>query len=224
MAPQMMTGAILPQRSMAVDGNCRPKDAPGTIDAGYCCAGMMWERKVRNMVRSIVTAGAVLLGGMVLAGPALAQDAKTQPRARAVFIDGTGNNIGLAELTGTPQGVLIELDLSGLPPAQWVAFHIHETGSCDPQGGHKSAGGHFNPDGREHGYLAADGPHAGDMPNQYVQGDGTLRAQVFKNALHLTPGDDGISGRALMIHAKPDDYRSQPAGDAGDRIACAVIE
>lgn len=166
------------------------------------------------------------LAGLSASGaiPAGAQDATTLQRARAAFVDGAGNNIGMAELTDSPQGVLIELDLTGLPPSQWVAFHVHETGKCDPAGDHKSAGGHFNPDGREHGYFAANGPHAGDMPNQYVAADGSLRSQVFKSFVRLAPGEFNIVGRALMIHAKADDYKSQPAGEAGDRIACAVIE
>lgn len=175
------------------------------------------------MTRSIILAGVVCFGAMG-ATFALAQDATTMQRARAAFVDGNGTNIGMAELTDTPQGVLIELDISNLPPAQWVAFHIHETGKCDPHDGHKSAGGHFNPDGHEHGYLAAKGPHAGDMPNQYVHADGSLRTQVFKSGARLASGEFNILGRALMIHAKPDDYKTQPTGDAGDRIACAVIE
>lgn len=175
------------------------------------------------MMRWILLAGAASLGAMG-ATVAFGQDSTSLQRAHAAFVDGSGTNIGMAELTDTPQGVLIELDISNLPPAQWVAFHIHETGKCDPADHHKSAGGHFNPDGREHGYLAAKGPHAGDMPNQYVHSDGTLRAQVFKSFVRLAPGEYNILGRALMIHAKPDDYETQPTGDAGDRIACAVIE
>lgn len=173
------------------------------------------------MKARIYAAGAGLL---LIAGAAYAQDATTLQRARAAFVDGAGNTIGMAELTDSPEGVLIELDLTGLPPSQWVAFHIHETGKCDPAEHHKSAGGHFNPDGHAHGYFATNGPHAGDMPNQYVAADGSLRTQVFKSAVRLAPGEFNILGRALMIHAKADDYKSQPAGEAGDRIACAVIE
>ena len=177
------------------------------------------------MRRAICLIGAGLAGLAALGSvPAGAQDATTLQRARAAFVDQAGNTMGMAELTDSPQGVLIELDLGGLPPAQWVAFHVHETGKCDPAGHHKSAGGHFNPDGREHGYFAANGPHAGDMPNQYVAADGTLKTQVFKSFVRLAPGEFNILGRALMIHANPDDYKSQPAGEAGDRIACAVIE
>ena len=75
-----------------------------------------------------------------------------------------------------------------------------------------------------HGYNDPKGPHAGDMPNQYVAADGTLRAQVFNGAVRLDGGDTAIRGKALMIHGKKDDYTTQPTGDAGDRQACGVIK
>lgn len=111
-----------------------------------------------------------------------------------------------------------------MPAGEWVAFHVHETGECDHASGHESAGGHFNPGGNEHGYMSANGPHAGDMPNQYVAADGAVRAEVYNHMVTLDEGEVGIVGRALMFHAKADDYESQPSGDAGDRLACGVIE
>jgi superoxide dismutase, Cu-Zn family len=152
---------------------------------------------------------------------ALAQDAQ---KGKATFTGEDGKEIGTAELTGTKSGVLISIEINGLPADKWVAFHVHETGSCDAMTHYDSAGGHFNPTKAEHGYESANGPHAGDMPNQYVPADGTLRAQVFNSEVMLGKGENGITGRALMIHANPDDYSSQPAGDAGKRLACAVIE
>lgn len=162
----------------------------------------------------LVAAGLVA----VLGGAAQAQE------ATATFLDAEGQEIGSATLAGTPEGVLIAIELAGLPPESWVGFHIHETGSCDHADGHQSAGGHFNPTGKAHGYLAEGGPHAGDMPNQYVAADGVLRAQVFNSFVSLDSGENGILGRALMVHGGTDDYLSQPAGDAGSRAACAVIE
>lgn len=144
--------------------------------------------------------------------------------ATASFVNKAGMKSGSATLTSTPQGVLIEIEVSGLPPSGWVAFHVHETGSCDHATGHESAGGHFNPAEAEHGYLSSTGPHAGDMPNVWVDAEGVARAQVFNPLITLTDGDVGVTGRALMIHAKPDDYGSQPSGAAGERLACGVIE
>lgn len=150
--------------------------------------------------------------------------ANAQETAKANFINMAGEQNGTATLTQTPDGVLIEVEAKGLPAGEWVAFHVHETGTCDHQTGHESAGGHFNPTGAEHGYLAANGPHAGDMPNQQVGADGTLRAQVFNSMVTLDGGENAIRGKSLMIHGGKDDYKSQPSGDAGNRQACAVIE
>ncbi len=163
----------------------------------------------------------MLLATLLLATTSLAS---AQETVSVGFVNDAGADNGTADLTATPGGVLIELEISGLPSGQWVAFHVHETGSCDHTTGHDSAGGHFNPTGKTHGFLSADGPHAGDMPNQYVSADGILRAQVYNDRVHLNREKDGILGRALMIHAQPDDYQSQPSGNAGKRLACGVIE
>jgi Cu-Zn family superoxide dismutase len=107
------------------------------------------------------------------------------------------------------------------------AFHIHEKGQCDAATSFESAGGHFAPLKHTHGYLSADGPHAGDMPNQFVGSDGALQLQVVNPNVTLGSGEGALfdaDGSALVLHAKLDDYRSQPSGDAGDRIACAVIQ
>ena len=149
------------------------------------------------------------------------------PQAGGTFINAQGQQIGRATLTQTPSGgVLVQVELRGLPPGEH-AFHIHETGRCDPANGFQSAGGHFAPRRHQHGYLVQGGPHAGDMPNQFVGPDGVLRAQVLNPSVTLGEGEGTLfdaDGSAIVVHANPDDYRSQPAGDAGGRIACAVIE
>lgn len=165
----------------------------------------------------------VLATGLALAAaiPLTAQEVTT---AKAEFVNLAGAKIGTAILTETSQGVLIALEVTDLPAGGWIAFHIHETGNCDHQIGHESAGGHLNPTNAEHGYLTERGPHAGDMPNQHVGADGVLRAQVFNSMVRLDGGESAIRGRALMIHGGQDDYKSQPSGAAGNREACAVIE
>lgn len=168
--------------------------------------------------------GIAIATATVLALTAGSAFAQGTPDARAAFVDAGGEPNGMAELTRTAHGVLINLEVTGLPAGQWVAFHIHETGSCDHTTGHESAGGHFNPADVEHGFLTGTGPHAGDMPNQWVGDDGVLRAQVLNTFVQLGEGDADIAGRALMVHAGADDYESQPTGDAGDRLACGVIE
>lgn len=170
-------------------------------------------------MKQLLACAAVL--ALAASASAMAQETST---ATATMISKAGKEAGTAKLSGSDRGVLIEIEVSGLPAGKWVAFHVHETGSCDHAGGHMSAGGHFNPGKTEHGYNAAKGPHAGDMPNQYVGADGTLRAQVFNHMVRLDKGDTAIRGRALMIHGGTDDYAGQPTGNAGDRQACGIIK
>lgn len=134
-----------------------------------------------------------------------------------------GEMVGEAKLTQTPSGVLIQATLTKLPPGEH-GFHIHEVGKCEPP--FASAGGHFNPDKKDHGYLDPQGRHAGDLPNIYVPETGTLKADMLASQIVLQTGENTLldrDGAALLVHAKPDDYQSQPSGDAGDRIACGVI-
>lgn len=169
------------------------------------------------MNRYIIAAASVIAA--TLAVSASAEDAV------ASFVGAKGDDAsGSASFTQTSAGVLIRIEAAGLPAGQWVALHIHENGVCDAGIDHESAGGHFNPTEAEHGYLAQSGPHAGDMPNIWVDAEGVARAQVLTSLVSLDGGENVIRGKALMIHAQEDDYSSQPSGDAGARLACAVIE
>ena len=164
----------------------------------------------------------VIAGGVALVGGPAAASEQMQT-AKAEFVNMAGESNGSAKLTGTKDGVLIEVEATGLPAGQWVGFHVHETGKCDAADKHESAGAHFNPGGKEHGYQSANGPHAGDMPNLYVGADGTVRAQDYTSGIRLGEGDTDVIGRAPMIHGGADDYQSQPSGKAGASYACAVI-
>jgi superoxide dismutase, Cu-Zn family len=145
--------------------------------------------------------------------------------ATAELKDRDGKTIGRAKLTETPHGVLISLNLDGAPAGE-RAFHIHQVGRCEPPT-FESAGGHFNPDKAPHGFLQAKGPHTGDLPNVHVPKDGRLTVEMLAHGATLQPGPNSLldaDGSALVMHAKPDDYRTDPAGAAGDRIACGIIQ
>lgn len=156
--------------------------------------------------------------------PALAQQQTPQLSSTAKFIDASGKETGTARLMEVRGGVLIALDLRGIPPGPH-GFHIHQTGRCEPP--FTSAGGHWGLAGQEHGYTSGKGPHIGDLPNLVAPKDGLVKIEVLAPGVTLGSGPASLmdaDGSAFVIHAKADDYRSQPAGDAGDRIACAIIE
>ena len=159
----------------------------------------------------------------LLSFPAFAQS--SPPEARASFVNLEGREIGEATLRQTPNGVLIRLGVSEIPSGPH-AVHIHEAGRCEHQGGFQSAGGHFAPRGGEHGYEVEGGPHAGDLPVQWASIEGMLRTDIIAPDLTLTEGEATLfdaDGSAIIIHAGIDDYQSQPSGNAGQQIACAVI-
>jgi superoxide dismutase, Cu-Zn family len=145
--------------------------------------------------------------------------------AVAHLINPQGDTVGIATLREAQGGVQIDLDLRGLPAGE-RAIHFHETGSCEPPS-FQSAGGHFAPMDRAHGFEHPEGPHAGDMRNLVVAADGTVRVQIVNERVTLRQGEPNslldADGTALVLHAEPDDYVSQPSGDAGDRIACGVV-
>jgi Cu-Zn family superoxide dismutase len=150
-------------------------------------------------------------------------DAVERETAAARLMNADGEVVGEAVLRQTAGGVLIDASFSRTL-AGTHAFHIHEKGVCEPP--FDSAGGHFAPGGTHHGYLAREGPHAGDLPNIHVPATTRLRLEVFAPGLTLTSGTSPIlddDGAALVVHEKADDYRTDPAGEAGKRIACGVI-
>jgi superoxide dismutase, Cu-Zn family len=163
----------------------------------------------------LVTAAALA----ALGGGAAAQSAK------AVLTNAKGAEIGTVELTEGTDGVLVTLKARHLPAGEH-AFHIHAVGKCEPP--FTSAGSHFNPGGKKHGMMAAEGQHAGDMPNLVVPKSGVLTVAFVNTQVTLKKGVPNSlyqpNGTAFVIHAGQDDYKTDPSGNAGDRIACAVVE
>jgi Cu-Zn family superoxide dismutase len=150
--------------------------------------------------------------------------APTTPAAKATLKDVQGKTLGEATLRDSPAGVLVKLDLVNVPPGPH-AFHIHTVGKCDAPD-FMTAGGHFNPTTMKHGLLATGGPHAGDMPNLFVPADGKLSVEVLDSNVTIAAGAKSLfdaDGSALVLHATADDYATDPAGNAGARIACGVV-
>ncbi|RPJ94485.1 superoxide dismutase family protein [Rummeliibacillus sp. TYF005] len=146
--------------------------------------------------------------------------------AKADFINSEGKDIGTANLTQTDQGVKIDLKLKDLSPGTH-GIHIHEVGICEKPK-FESAGAHFNPTQKQHGYNNPKGYHLGDLPNIQVEEDGTVDVEfttkdftIEKGAEHSLFDDNGS---AFIIHADKDDYITDPSGNSGDRIACGVIK
>jgi Cu-Zn family superoxide dismutase len=169
------------------------------------------------MVRNVILSSLLALL-VAVAPPALAAD-----MANAVLKDKDGKEVGTVELTGTPSGVLMRLDLTAVPPGEH-ALHLHTVGKCEPPD-FKSAGGHFNPDETKHGLLSDEGPHAGDLPNIYVPESGKITIEVLAPLVSLS-GERALlddDGTAIVIHDGADDALTDPAGNAGDRIVCGVV-
>jgi Cu-Zn family superoxide dismutase len=145
--------------------------------------------------------------------------------ARALLKNAQGKDVGTAVLSPADGGVKVDVQVSGLPPGKH-GIHIHSAGKCDaPE--FQSAGGHFNPTGRKHGLQNPEGAHAGDLPNLDVGSAGSGKASFIARGATLGSGQGSLSGgegTAVVIHAGPDDEKTDPAGNSGARIACGVIQ
>ena len=154
----------------------------------------------------------------------MTQPSTTDNAAIAELRNASGQSVGTARLTEVGAGVQIVLEARGLPPGV-KGVHVHEVGKCDPPG-FTTAGGHFNPGKKQHGLQNPQGPHAGDLPNLTVAADGTGRLETTSGQITLKAGPTSLfdaDGSALVIHAGPDDFKTDPTGNSGARIACGVI-
>jgi len=165
-----------------------------------------------------------LLALLLVLSPALALPA-AGPSAHATLKDAQDKEIGRATFTPTRGGVKVHVRVAGLSPGKH-GIHIHAVGKCDPPD-FKTAGGHFNPFGKTHGMHSPGGAHVGDLPNLSVSKNGKATATFVAKGATLGEGEGslfGPDGTSLVIHADPDDEKTDPAGNSGARIACGVIE
>jgi Cu-Zn family superoxide dismutase len=144
--------------------------------------------------------------------------------ASGPFRNAGGDRVGVATLTDTAGALRLTVSVGGLAPGRH-GLHVHATGTCTPPA-FTSAGGHFNPDGRKHGRLNPAGPHLGDLPNLVVGADGSADTSFALRGAESSGPRSLLqpAGTSVVIHAGPDDERTDPSGGSGDRVACAVLE
>ncbi len=165
----------------------------------------------------VVVLAALLLPAAAVAGVPLA--------ARAILKNAKGGTVGIARLVAEGDGVAVMLQVHDLP-AGTHAFHVHAVGKCEPPD-FQSAGPHFNPTGKKHGTKNPEGHHLGDLPDIEVGAGGKGEARTVVKGATLAGGPSslfGPQGTALVVHERADDEMTDPAGNAGPRIACGVIE
>lgn len=171
--------------------------------------------------------GILVLTSVLLAGCSFSSvDADKGEMVEVSLMNSEGKQVGTASLSETSKGTHILLKAEGLTPGV-KAIHFHETAKCEKPT-FESAGSHFNPTGKEHGFQNQKGYHAGDLPNIEIAKDGTVELETISPAVVLTQGKSNslldADGSAIVIHESADDYKTDPAGNSGKRIVCGEIK
>lgn len=148
---------------------------------------------------------------------------KTSTLARATLADAAGASVGTVRIEQSGTALSLVADVRSMSAGQH-GIHMHTTGKCEAPG-FTSAGGHLNPTAHQHGTMNPAGPHLGDLPNITVaaDGSGTLRAPLSGTAATVLANLFDADGTAIVVHAGPDDYKTDPSGNSGGRVACGVL-
>ncbi len=181
----------------------------------------------KTMLASVLLCGSALAitGCQTTEGQLKTGNPLNQPVMKSTIktVDGSNKEVGQVFLRPVDGGVQVYGKLMNMQPGKTVSLHIHETGSCADMG--KAAGGHFNPDNFPHSNPDDINGHAGDLPNLTANEDGVATINFVNKQISVDQaGKYSVNRRAFIVHAGVDDYTSQPAGNAGDRIACGIIE
>ena len=177
----------------------------------------------QHRAAAIFAAIALAACGGQARGPGGAQ--LPDPIATVSLFDSAGTRVGLVTFSEANGNGQMGISVAGLAPGRH-GMHLHETGACTPPD-FESAGGHFNPASKQHGLENPEGPHAGDMPNLIVETDGSADTTFTVSASLVAQGAGSMIGaqkRAFVIHADPDDQKTDPSGNSGSRVVCGVIE
>lgn len=162
----------------------------------------------------------VLISALLLAGCA---GISPGPTAKVALQPTKGNSTsGTVVFEQMGDHVKVSGTISGLKPNQEHGFHVHEKGDCSSGDG-MSTGGHFNPDAQSHGKHGAGAHHTGDLPSLVANANGVAEFKFESKLISLKPGANAIIGRGLIVHRDPDDFKTQPTGNSGPRLACGVI-
>ena len=179
--------------------------------------GREYTEEIPMLVRSIL-----IVPALFFATAAFGQGAA--PSAHADIVNAQGQKIGTAQFAPSAGGVRIDIEVAQLPPGAH-GVHIHTVGKCEGPD-FKSAGGHLNPEMKQHGKDNPNGPHAGDLLNLTVGPNGKARESLLAAHATLDAGPNSLfheGGTAIVIHEKEDDYKTDPTGNSGGRIACGVV-
>jgi Cu-Zn family superoxide dismutase len=173
-------------------------------------------KKFQTTIASALAAAALVAG---------CQSMSTDgPKANAMLAPTKGSNVrGAVTFVEAGSKVRVIAAVNGLAPNGEYGFHIHEAGDCSSGDG-MSAKGHFNPQGKPHAHAGASERHAGDLPSLKSDANGNATLNTDLDIIKVSPGPTSVIGRGLIVHAQPDDFKTQPTGNAGARSACAVIQ